>query len=264
MQFVVKLREWMDFLLANPAWAVGLVIALAALIYPVREALWTGLAAFSRFAIIAGCALLFAAALIVTAEVIIRKAVPDALDLVAWIARLFGANLTAWADQTGEAFKRRWAFSGSDEISGYLFAVGTAWAMSHVLITRGHVRIDLLYGRLGPQARAVLDVVSLLLLAVFIGALVERAFNVASTNLLEYNRSNTNLRVPLAWAQVPWLLGIVLFFLTTLVAIVRSLGALLAGDLATVSATAGVSTQDEEIESELKGLGIEMQHAGKQ
>lgn len=263
MQFVVKLREWMELLLANPSWAIALVLALAALIFPVREALWSGLAAISRFAIIAGCALLFAAALIVTAEVIIRKAVPDSLDLVAWIAKLFGANLTAWAEQAGEGFKRRWAFSGSDEMSGYLFAVGTAWAMSHVLITRGHVRIDVLYGRLDPRSRAVLDIVSLILLAVFVGALAERALNVAATNLVEYNRSNTNLRIPLAWAQVPWLIGILLFFLTTLVAIVRSLGALLQGDLATVSATAGVSSQDEEIESELKGLGIEMPHGSQ-
>jgi TRAP-type C4-dicarboxylate transport system permease small subunit len=154
-------------------------------------------------------------------------------------------------------------FSGSDEISGYLFAVGTSWGLAHVLITRGHVRIDALYGMFGPRLRAVLDILALILLAVFVGALVERAFNVASTNLIEYNRSNTNLRIPLAWAQVPWMLGIILFFFTTLVAILRTLGALLRGDLATIQAIAGASSLDEEIEAEIKGLGLDRPHEGK-
>ena len=113
------------------------------------------------------------------------------------------------------------------------------------------------------EQMAVLDIVSLVLLAVFVGALLERSFNVAATNLIEFNRSNTNLRVPLAWSQIPWFAGILLFFLTIIVAILRSIGALLRGDLATVNATAGVSSQDEEIESELKGLGIERPHAEK-
>lgn len=263
LQVVMKLREWMEAMAANPLLAVGVVCLLAIAIWPIREPLWSALVAISRVAIIAGCAMLFVAALIVTAEVIIRKAIPDSLLLISWLTGLVGVNLTNWAGGAGEWVKRNWAFSGSDELSGYLFAVGTTWAMSHVLITRGHVRIDVLYGRLSPRVRAILDIVSLLLLAVFVGALLERAFNVASTNLVEYNRSNTNLRIPLAWSQVPWFLGIVLFFLTTLTAIVRSLTALVQGDLATINEIAGASSQDDEIESELKGLGIETPHGGK-
>jgi len=227
------------------------------------ETVWSGLVRLSRAGVIAGCALLLLAAFIVTAEVLVRKAVPDLIDLVQLIVGLVGIDLTAAATSLKVAIRDRLTFSGSDELSGYLFAVGTSWSMAHVLITRGHVRIDVVYGRLPPKVRAVLDIIALVLLTVFVAAVLERAYDVALTNYAEWNRSNTNLRIPLAYAQIPWLIGIALFFLAAVVAILRSLLALAQGDLATVNSTAGVSTQDEEIESELKGLGIETPHGGK-
>lgn len=217
------------------------------------EALWNGLTRISRVAIVAGAALLFIAAIIVTAEVLIRKAVPD---LVSLLTGGGGESLKVWV-------RDHLTFSGSDEISGYLFAVGTSWSLAHALVTRGHVRIDAVYGNLSPALRAWCDLIALLCLALFVGALVERAWDVATTNLIEYNRSNTNLRIPLSWAQLPWMAGIALFFLTIVVAILRTIGLLLKRDYAAINALAGASSQDEEIESELKGLGIEAPHGGK-
>lgn len=227
------------------------------------DTLWNGLTRIARVAILVGFALLLFAALVVTAEVMVRKAVPDLIELVTWLAARFGGNLSGFEQSAKIWIRDRLTFSGSDELSGYLFAVGTSWSLAYVLITRGHVRIDVLYGRLGPRMRALLDIIALLFLVLFIGALLERAFNVASTNFVEWNRSNTNLRVPLAFAQIPWLLGIGLFFLTAVVAILRSAIALVQGDFAKVNATAGVPSQDEEIAGELKGLGIEMRPGEK-
>jgi TRAP-type C4-dicarboxylate transport system permease small subunit len=196
------------------------------------ERLWNAVSAVSRFAIWCGGAMLFAAAAIVTAEVLLRKGA--------------GAVL-------GTSF----LFTGSDEISGYLFAVGTSWSMAYVLVTRGHVRIDALYGSFSPQLRGWLDLIALLTMAIFLGALIDRAWDVAYTSYSEYIRSNTSLRIPLYWAQIPWFGGFALFFLALVIAILRTLGALLRGDYATVQAVAGAASQDEEIESELKGLGID-------
>lgn len=227
------------------------------------DALWNGLVRVAKAAILTGCALLFIAALLVTAEVLVRKAIPDLVDLVTWMASLAFIDISAGATRLKVWIRDTLTFSGSDELSGYLFAVGTSWSMAHVLITRGHVRIDAVYGRLSPRVRAILDIVSLVLLAVFVGALLERAFDVASTNLIENNRSNTNLRIPLAWSQIPWMAGIALFLLTTVVAILKSLISLFRGDFDAVNAIAGASTQDEEIEGELKGLGIETPHGAR-
>ncbi len=194
--------------------------------------LWAGVAAIARLAIWCGGAMLLAAAGLVTAEVLLRKG----LGLV-----------------LGSSF----VFSGSDEIAAYLFAVGTSWSMAHVLVNRGHVRIDALYGRLSPRVRALLDLFALLVLGLFVAALLERAWDIAFTSYVEEIHSNTPLRLPLAWAQLPWFGGIALFFTALILAFLRSLAALLRGDYAAVAEIAGAASQDEEIESELKGLGLQ-------
>jgi TRAP-type mannitol/chloroaromatic compound transport system permease small subunit len=195
------------------------------------ELAWRGIAAIARFAIWLGGALLFAAAAIVSAEVVLRKG----------LGSLFGSSFI---------------FSGSDEISAYLFAVGTSLSMAHVLVTRGHVRIDALYGHFSRRTRALLDLLALIVLGIFVVALLERAWDVASTSYVEQIRSNTPLRIWLAWAQIPWFAGIALFALALLIAVLRTLMAFVRGDYATASATSGAISQDEEVASELEGLGI--------
>jgi TRAP-type C4-dicarboxylate transport system permease small subunit len=197
---------------------------------------WRAVAALARVAIWFGGAMLFAAAAIVTAEVLLRKG----------LGALFGSNFV---------------FSGSDEISGYLFAVGTSWSMAHVLVTRGHVRIDVLYGAFGPRARTLLDLFALIVLAIFVAVLLERTWDVASTSYSEGIRSNTPLRLPLAWSQLPWFGGIALFAVALLLAILRTLSSLRRGDYAAAAEISGAITQDEEIESELVGLGLHKEKA---
>jgi TRAP-type C4-dicarboxylate transport system permease small subunit len=147
-------------------------------------------------------------------------------------------------------------FSGSDEISGYLFAVGTSLSLAYVMVTKGHVRIDVLYTQFGAPARAIMDVIALVVMAIFVTALLERAIDVASTSYVEQIRSNTQLRIPLAWSQIPWAFGIALFYFAILVALIRSVVAIAKGDWATVNGIAGVATTEEEIEAELKGLDV--------
>ena len=197
----------------------------------VLDPAWGAVAAVARVAIVLGGAMLFIAAGVVTAEVVLRKG----------LGAVFGWNFV---------------FSGSDEISAYLFAVGTSWSMTHVLVMRGHVRIDALYGRFGPRARAVLDFVAMLALLAFVAVLLERSWDVAYTSIADQIRSNTPLRIPLAWAQVPWFGGIALFAFALLLAVLRTGLALVRGDFAAASAIAAAATQDEEIRTELEGLGI--------
>jgi TRAP-type mannitol/chloroaromatic compound transport system permease small subunit len=201
------------------------------------EKAWKLVSIIAQVAVWLGGVMLFVAAAVVTGEVLLRKG----------LGALVGTSFV---------------FSGSDEISAYLFAVGTSWSMAHVLVTRGHVRIDALYGHLGPRTRAVLDLFALIILALFVGALLERAWDTAITSYTEEIRSNTPLRLPLAVAQLPWCGGIALFALALVLAILRTSAALLRGDYATVSATAGAASQDEEVVSELHGLGIPTDKSG--
>ena len=216
---------------ATPLWQVAAVALLLLLLVVFREVAWRVIATVAQLGIWVGGALLFAAALIVTAEVLLRKGA--------------GALL-------GTSF----LFSGSDEISGYLFAVGTSLSLAYVMVSKGHVRIDVLYSQFSARARASMDLVALIIMAIFVAALLERAIDVASTSYVEQIRSNTQLRIPLAWSQIPWAFGIGLFFLAIIVALIRAIVAIAKGDWAAVNGMAGVATTQEEIEAELKGLDV--------
>ncbi len=202
------------------------------------ELAWRGVAALARVAIWCGGAMLLAAAIVVSAEVIARKG----------LGPLFGPGMV---------------FSGSDEISAYLFAVGTSWSLAHALVTRGHVRIDALYSRFSPRNQVLLDLIALIGLGIFLAALLERAWDVAFTSWVGELRSNTPLRLPLAWAQLPWFGGIALFGLALVLAVLRTLVALARGDYATAAATSGAITQHEEIASELESLGLSKEAPGQ-
>jgi TRAP-type mannitol/chloroaromatic compound transport system permease small subunit len=195
------------------------------------ELAWRAVAAVARVAVWLGGGMLLVAAAIVSAEVILRKG----------LGTLFHSNIV---------------FSGSDEISAYLFAVGTSWSLTHALVTRGHVRIDALYGYFPKRVQVLMDLLALVVLGIFVAAVLERSWDAAMTSYVEEIRSNTPLRVPLAWAQLPWFAGFALFGLALVLAMLRTVTALLRGDFATAAATSGAITQDEEIKSELEGLGL--------
>ncbi|MCF8533507.1 MAG: TRAP transporter small permease [Reyranella sp.] len=147
-------------------------------------------------------------------------------------------------------------YSGSDELAAYLFAVGTTWSLAYALVTRGHVRIDALYGRLPLRVRATFDVLALVTLGIVAFTLLDSGFDLVYANYIEGNRANTPLRTPLALPQIPWLFGLGLFFFSIAVALSRTLLALRRGDYVAANQTAGVVSQDEEIEGELAALGI--------
>jgi TRAP-type C4-dicarboxylate transport system permease small subunit len=216
---------------AMPMWQFAAVALFLIFLIVFREVAWRIVATIAQLGIWVGGTLLFTAALIVTAEVLLRK----------------GA---------GKLLGTTFLFSGSDEISGYLFAVGTSLSLAYVLVNRGHVRIDVLYIQFSAPVRAIMDLIALLVMAIFVSALLERAIDVASTSYIEQIRSNTQLRIPLAWSQIPWAFGIALFYLAILVALIRTLVAIATGDWATVNRISGVATTEEEIEAELKGLDL--------
>jgi TRAP-type C4-dicarboxylate transport system permease small subunit len=198
----------------------------------VIDTLWTGISWIARVFAWIGGAMIMVAALIVSTEVISRKLL--ALPV-----------------------------SGSDEVGAYLFAVGTSWSMAFVLVTRGHVRIDALYGSFSPFVRALLDLVALIGLAILVIALADRTWELLSDNLAGWNRSNTPLRVPLAYPQLPWFFGFAFFLLALVIAALRALIALMRGDYAKVADTIGVPSQDEEVKGELEGLGIKGEAAAE-
>jgi len=103
------------------------------------------------------------------------------------------------------------SLGGTDEISGYVMAIGTAWGMSFALLELSHVRIDFLRSNVSPKWRAFLDLISMFALASTVSIIAVQSWPVVATTLKNGSHANTPLETPLALVQVPWFSGWVWF-----------------------------------------------------
>lgn len=103
------------------------------------------------------------------------------------------------------------SFGGTDEITGYVMAISTAWGMAFTMLELAHVRIDFLRGAAAPLGRAILDLMSVAALAATVSVVAFECWPVLSTSLTNSARANTPLETPLSLVQLPWLVGWVWF-----------------------------------------------------
>lgn len=183
----------------------------------------------ARYMIWAGGVLMLIAAVIVTLDVLQRK-----------VSHLTGLNI-----------------SGSDEISGYLFAISTAWAFSYALLHRANVRVDALYLLLPRRLQCLLDILGVILLSVFVAVVTWHAMNMFIHNATEWSKSITPLLTPLAIPQFFWVTGLCIFVANLFLVLLRVVLALLIGDLLTIGRVAGARTQEEEFEEEMRSLHLD-------
>lgn len=144
--------------------------------------------------------------------------------------------------------------SGSDEISGYVFAATTAWAYSYCLLHRSHIRIDALYGVLPVWLRSVLDAVGLALLLFYMAYLTDKAVDVLVTSWTHDSVSITTLSFPQWIPQLLWVSGLGWFVLTLAFLLVYVLVSLARGDVATVQNVAGAMSAESRIDEETHGM----------
>jgi len=139
---------------------------------------------------------------------------------------------------------------GSDELSGYAFAISTSWSLAFVVLNRGNVRVDVLYQLLPVRLSALLDWISLVALGVFLVFLTYYASFVAETSWLQNSAANTPLATPLWIPQGLWVIGLVWMCLVLTLMLIRASVALVTGDIETVKTLCGVRTSEEEAEEE--------------
>lgn len=185
----------------------------------------------------------FLAALMRIAETLARSAV--------WVggALTIASVLLISVDVLARKFLGR-PVGGADELSSYAFAISTTWSLAFATLQRANVRVDVIYQYMPVRVAAVLDWLSLVALATFLGVLTYYAYDVVATSILQSSRANTPLATPLAIPQGLWFVG--LFFMCVVLALmlVRASVALVTGDIATVTAIAGVRSTKEEAEEE--------------
>jgi TRAP-type mannitol/chloroaromatic compound transport system permease small subunit len=180
--------------------------------------------AIARIGVWCGGVLLIAAALLIGVEVVIRK--------------VFSISI-----------------GGADELAGYALAISTSWALAFTLLERAHIRIDSLYVHLPVRLCALLDLLGLALLSAFFGLITWYGFGVFRTSYMLGAQSLSPLGTPLVVPQLLWVLGLMMFLAIALLLLIRALGALIRGDLATVRQLVGSRTLREEVEAELGETG---------
>ena len=179
-------------------------------------------------------------------------AIHGALSRVAlWAAWLGGAALLLAAVMvTLDVLSRRLfgvTMSGSDEITGYVFAGATSWAYAHCLLTRSNIRIDALYNILPTSLRAGLDLVGLSLLLLFMAYLTVKGVDVLATSWARDSVAVSVMATPLWIPQAIWVSGLVFFNITLAFLILHAIAALLVGGPTAEQALAGTRTVQEEI-----------------
>ena len=180
----------------------------------------------ARIAVWIGGAALLAAAVMVTIDVFMRK--------------LFSLTM-----------------SGSDEISGYVFAAGTTWAYSYCLLHRSNIRIDAVYNLLPRRLRGALDILGVVLLLVYNAVLTRHAWEAFVTSWERDSVSITTLATPLWIPQLFWVTGLAAFEVTLVFVAVYAAVRYWQRDAAAVNRIAGVPTVAEEVEAETRGMARE-------
>ena len=173
----------------------------------------------SRVAVWCGGLALMLSAFMVTGDVIFRK--------------LFGITI-----------------SGSDEITGYVFAASTTWAYSYCLFTRSNIRIDAFYNLLSVKPKALLDLLGLVLLLYYIFLLTFSAIEMFVENIKFNSSAQTTLATPLWIPQIFWVSGLCFFVISLSFLTIYGFTALFRRDWATIGRIAGVKSVQEEIVEE--------------
>lgn len=146
--------------------------------------------------------------------------------------------------------------SGSDEVSGYVFAASTTWAYSYCLLHRANVRIDALYNLLPKWATGLLDIFGLVLLLYFMSFMTYYGWVSFSDSWAKNSVSITTLATPQWIPQMFWFAGLALFFVTLVFVTIYAAIAALQRNWDLVSRIAGVPSISDTIEEETHGVDV--------
>ncbi len=142
-----------------------------------------------------------------------------------------------------------WTYFESFELSTYAFAITVSLGCAYALISKSHIRIEVLYRLLPDIVQRVLDLVSILGLLVGATVLVWYAWSAFESSLILGARSNTPLSVPLVIPQGLWLIGLVWFALSAAFLFLRALVHFFTGRHDEIIEDIGIASMEEEIEA---------------
>ena len=118
-----------------------------------------------------------------------------------------------------------WAHETSGMMFGALFMLGAGYVMYH----RAHVRVDILVNRLPPRAQAAIDIVTHLLMGLYLYVVVWKGWNYAVRAFVRMEVSGSGWQ-PVLW-PIKWIMviGIILLIMQLVAKYVRDFHMLCTG-----------------------------------
>jgi TRAP-type C4-dicarboxylate transport system permease small subunit len=172
----------------------------------------------------------------------------------------FGAIMIALSFLiTAETILRKFfafSFGGVDELGGYALAIAAPLAFLVTAIEQAHIRINVLHGTLPTKARAMLNMASMVSLALLAMALLYFTIQTIRGTLAYHSIAQTPWATPLIYPQSVWLASTLVFSFGALLLAVRSLILLARGDWVSLDRKFGPGTPEEELEAELADLKV--------
>ena len=146
------------------------------------------------------------------------------------------------------------SFQGVDELGGYVLAVTSSLAFSLALIDRAHIRIDLFHRLFPTPLRRILDLASIVMIALFAVLLVYAAWLMLQETIEFRSTAPTPWATPLIWPQSLWLAALAVFAVFGLAASARALWLAASGRWRELDREYGPKGTEEEIREELADL----------
>ncbi len=136
----------------------------------------------------------------------------------------------------------------SYELATYAIALAITFGFSWALVSKAHIRIEVIYNALPLKPRCWLDVVALGVMAVVVVVLTYWAGQVVLDSYEMSARSNTTLAIPMAIPQGLWLLGLVWFSITSVALLGVAVWGVATKRYEVVQEHFGLASVEEEIE----------------
>lgn len=158
---------------------------------------------------------------------------------------------------TAETLLRKFfsfSFQGADELGGYALAVGSSLAFTVALIGRSHIRIDLIHSRCGPKTQAVLNWISMALIACFGLLIVWVGREVIGDTLAYQSTAPTPWATPLIYPQSTWYAALCVFAAVAVLYGGRATILLARGRIGQLNTDFPPKGLDEELKEELGDL----------
>lgn len=174
------------------------------------------------------------------------------------LAHLFGYLMLVFAViVTVETISRKllgYSLQGVDELGGYALAITSSLAFTTALVERAHIRIDLLHLQFARPVQALLNWLSVVLIAAFALLLMKVATDVLSETIEFNSTAPTPWATPLIWPQSFWYAALGVFALVSVVLAAHATYTFATRRWGELARLYGPKLADEEVQEELEDL----------